>query len=76
MNRFAFPSEWMAKNWSQKMVAEEETSPQAGFVPVIEIRIAGVVIQVAGRAGSANTSVCGIEQAGAHATLYRMIDSL
>ncbi len=76
MNRFAFPSEWMARNWPRKTEAEEATSLVSDFVPIVEIRFAGAVMQVAGKQILQSRQYADIEQADAHATLYRTIELL
>jgi hypothetical protein len=45
MNRFAFPYEWMVKNWPRSSVSEAAlcTPPES----VIEINLAGAVLHVA-----------------------------
>jgi hypothetical protein len=60
MNRFAFPSEWTAKNWPQKAASDtavfpapENASTLAQLAlpatqqdAIIEVRVAGAVVQV------------------------------
>jgi hypothetical protein len=70
MNRFAFPSEWMARNWPQKTVSERAASSAAGFVPIVEIRLMGAVIQVAAGQVLQGRQPAEAEQAGARATIH------
>jgi hypothetical protein len=69
MNRFAFPSEWMARNWPRKTVPEEAAFSAPGFAPIVEIRLTGAVIQVAAAQVLQERHHAEAEQVGARVTI-------